>query len=281
MNTYRNQGIRTWSVIHLIQLKKLDLQGSPALKFNMKSLHHSSCLEELTWKMARMPSPDELEREDTQGTDDHELSGMSGSTQGYQSIWKRPHCTWDWHLPNLQKLDLAAIFAFMFDFQWLQYLPNLQTFQLNTLSWTERRYERHIMLKDLLKSEYQQELDEGGSKVILSDRYISLPKLESIELAGHWIFEEKVLEILFLTMASNLHRVNFRSGCTGFNLEECITFSRKMPHLEKVDLRMQFTPDEIRKVGLVPKKGLQYEQSKKMGVAFDIDGSAFCDILGL
>ncbi|KAK3821550.1 MAG: hypothetical protein J3Q66DRAFT_367246 [Benniella sp.] len=290
MVTYRHRDIRAWSVVHLPQLKKLNLQGSPALHFNMGSLHHSPCLEELSLRMAfinpddtfifyRMPSPEELEREDTQGTDDHEPSGMPGSNQGYQSIERRPRYTWDWHLPNLQKLDLAAVFAFMFDFQWLQYLPNLQTLQLSILSSANRLHERHITLKDLLKSEHQQESDGDGSKGILSDRYISLPKLESIVLKGRWIFE-KVLEILFLAVAPNLHKVDFGSDCTGCTLEECIISSRKMSQMKQMHLHMLSADDEIQRVGLVPRESLQDEQRKKMRVTFILDGRAFCDILG-
>jgi len=286
MVTYRHQDIRSWSVVHLPHLKKLDLKGSPAVHFNMGSLHHSPCLEELDLRMAiinpndtfvfyRMPSPEELEHEDTQGIDDHELSGMSDSNQSYQSIERRPRYTWDWHLPNLKKLELAAVFAFMFDFQWLQYLPNLQTLQLSTLSSVNRLHERHITSKDLSKREQQQQLDEDGSREILSDRYISLPKLELIQLDGHWIIEEKVLEILFLTVAPNLHRIDFGSDCTGYTLEECVALSRKMPRMKKLFLPILSAGDEIQRVGLVPRESLQDERT-----TFFLDGGTFCDILG-
>ncbi|KAK3821497.1 MAG: hypothetical protein J3Q66DRAFT_426719 [Benniella sp.] len=45
---------------------------------------------------------------------------------------------WDLNLPKLRKLNLAAVFAFTFDFQWLQQLPNLQTLQLSTVSSDEQ-----------------------------------------------------------------------------------------------------------------------------------------------
>ncbi|KAK3821565.1 MAG: hypothetical protein J3Q66DRAFT_398586 [Benniella sp.] len=290
MVTYRHRDIRSWSVVHLPQLKKLDLQGSPAIHFNMGSLHHSPCLEELNLRMAiispyqgdrhyRMPSPEELEREDsdTEGIDSHEPSGILGSNQGYLPIGRRPRYTWDWHLPNLKKLNLAAVFAFMFDFQWLQYLPNLQTLYLGTSSSTNSLHERHITLKDLSKKEQQQELEEDGSRETLSDRYISLPKLESIELDGPWIFEEKVLEILFLTVAPNMHWISFGSDCTGYILEECIILSRKMLQMEKVYLDMRLARDEIQRTGLVSWDSLQDEQRKKRRVTFYLDGGMFYD----
>ncbi|KAF9347634.1 hypothetical protein BGX34_002972, partial [Mortierella sp. NVP85] len=275
MVTYRHRDIRSWSVVHLPHLKKLDLQGSPAIHFNMGSLHHSPCLEELKLKMAqisshnsryyRIPSPAELEHEDSdsEGVDDHESYGMLGSNQGYQSIGRRPRYTWDWHLSNLKKLDLAAVFAFMFDFQWLQYLPNLQTFRLTTSALNNGLHGRHITLKDLLKRGQQQQLDEDGSSEVLSDRYISLPKLELIELDGHWVFEEKVLEILLLALAPNLHWVTFGSDCNGFTLEECVTLSRKMPHLKNVHTPMRLMWDEILNLGLVPSGHLRDEQRNK------------------
>jgi len=292
MVIYRHQDVRSWSVVHLPHLKKLDLQGSPAIHFNMGSLHHSPCLEELDLKMAltsprngacyyRMPSPEELEREDsdTEEVDNHESYGMPGSNQGYLPIGRRPRYTWDWHLPNLKNLELAAVFAFMFQFQWLQYLPNLQILYLNTLSSTNSLHERYITLKDLSKKEQQRKLEEDGSGEIQSDRCISLPKLESILLNGHWIFEEKVLEILFLAVAPNLHRVSFGRDCTGFTLEDCIALSRKMPQLEELYLSMQLTQDDIQRMGLAPTRDAPGDQRNKKCVTFNLSAGVFYDIL--
>ncbi|KAK3821564.1 MAG: hypothetical protein J3Q66DRAFT_398585 [Benniella sp.] len=290
---YRHRDIRSWSVVHLLHLKRLDLKGSPALHFNMESLHHSPCLEELTLKMDTafrgtfwcflIPYPEELECEDsdTEAVDGHESSGIPGSNQGHQSIGRRPRYTWDWHLPKLYKLELAAVFAFMFDFQWLQYLPNLRSLRLSTISWANKLHERHITLKDLSKREQQQPLDEYGPREILSDRYIGLPKLESIELDGSWIFEENVLEVLCMRVAPNLHCINFGSDCTGFTLEECITLSRKMPHLKKILLILPWTHDEIRQLGLIPGKDLQDEQRNKKCVEYSLDRNIFYDAQGL
>ncbi|KAF9344799.1 hypothetical protein BGX34_005309, partial [Mortierella sp. NVP85] len=292
MVTYSHRDIRSWSVVHLPHLRKLDLQGSPAIHFNMGSLHHSPCLEELDLKIAGIntpsplwyyciPSPEELMREDSDSerVDDHESSELPGSNQGYRHIGRRPRYTWDWHLSNLKELDLAAVFAFMFNFQWLQYLPNLHTFCLSTLSSINRLHERHITLKDLLKRGQQHQLDEDGSSEILSDRYISLPKLESIELDGSWVFEEKVLETLFLAVAPNLHWVSFGRDCTGFTLEECIALSRKMPQMEKVYLSMQLTRDEIQNLELVSTRDAQGDQRKKRRVAFVLSAGVFYDVL--
>jgi hypothetical protein len=227
-----------------------------------------------------IPSPEELEREDsdTEGVDDNDLAGISGSNRGYQSIGKRPRYTWDWHLPNLKELNLAAVFAFMFDFQWLQYLPNLQYLRLCTLSSTNRLHERHITLKDLSKREQHQQLDEDGPREIPSDRYISLPKLESIVFDGHWILGE-VLEILFLTVAPNLRHAYFGGDCTGLTLEECITLSRKMPQMNRMTLPLRLTRDEIRKLGLVSRGDAQDDQCNKRRVKFSLSAGLFYDVL--
>jgi len=292
--TYRHRDISSWLVVRLPRLKKLDLKGSPALYFNMGSLHHSPCLEELTMKMAitnpdtidayyLMPSPEELVHEDldTEGVGDHGPSGASDSSQEYQLIRRRPRYTWDWHLPNLWKLDLAAVFAFMFDLRWLQYLPNLQSLRLDTSS-SGRLHERHITLKDVSKKEKrQQSLEEDGSEEILSDRSIRVLKLESIQLTGRWVFEDKALEIIFLVVAPNLHRVEFEGNCTGFTLEECVALSRKMPQMEKMDLRMLSMSDETQRLGIVRWKDVPADQRNKKRVAFRLDTGTFYNILAV
>ncbi|KAF9352524.1 hypothetical protein BGX34_012114, partial [Mortierella sp. NVP85] len=101
---YNHQEVRSWSPVSLPHLKELDLQGSPALHFNMDSLHHSPCLEILNLTMKSMhrkvgryymPSAEELERDDSdnQGNAGNEVSGMPGSNQGFDSIRRRPRYT--------------------------------------------------------------------------------------------------------------------------------------------------------------------------------------------
>jgi hypothetical protein len=135
-------------------------------------------------------------------------------------------------------------------------------------------------LEDFSRREPQSPPDEYGSSDILPDRYVGLPKLESIELGGRWIFEENVLEVLCLAVAPNLHRITFGSDCTGYTLEECITLSRKMPLIKKMDLPTLSAGDEIQRVGLVPVGALQDEQCNNERTAFYLDAGTFCDILG-
>ncbi|KAK3821507.1 MAG: hypothetical protein J3Q66DRAFT_333474 [Benniella sp.] len=279
MINYRHRDIHSWPVVSLPNLKKLDLKGSPALHFNMDSLHHSPCLEELTVKMTPLPDDDddycqyrisslnglEYQDSDTEGVDGCESSGMPGSSLAYQSIGGRPQCTWDWHPSNLRKLDLAAAFALMFDFRWLQHLPSLQSLRLDISSPVKTAHRRHITLKDLLRREPQQASNEGGSEEFISDRYINLPKLGLIELNGDWIFEDKVMDTLCMAVATNLSSFIYNSRYPDLTLMECITLSREMPRLKKMQLRT---------LGLEPEKSAQYEQLVK-GVVFVIDGQKY------
>ncbi|KAK3821510.1 MAG: hypothetical protein J3Q66DRAFT_398540 [Benniella sp.] len=288
LTTYRRWGIRSWPVVCLPHLKKLDLKGSPALHFDMDSLHNSPCLEELTMEMTHLsggkdkywqyhiPPLEGLEYEDsdTEGVEDHESSGMSGSSQAYQSIGGRPQYTWDWHPSKLRKLDLAAVFALMFDFRWLQHLPNLQSLRLNISSPVKTAHRRQIALKDLLKREPQQASDESVFGEILSGRSISLPKLESIELNGDWIFEDKVMDTLCMAVALHLCSFSYNSRYAGLTLSECIALSRKMPRLKKIQLRTLPTWEDPCRLGLEPEKSAQYEQLVK-GVVFAIDGQKY------
>ncbi|KAK3821509.1 MAG: hypothetical protein J3Q66DRAFT_333479 [Benniella sp.] len=284
---YRHRDIHSWPVVSLPNLKKLDLKGSPALHFNMDSLHQSPCLEELTMKMTpipvvgkycqyHIPSLEKLVHEDsdTEEVDYQWSSGMPGSSLAYQSIGGRPQCTWDWHPSNLRKLDLAAVFALMFDFRWLQHLPNLQSLRLDISSPVKTAHRRQIALKDLLKREPQQASDEGGSTEILSGRSISLPKLESIELNGDWIFEDKVMDTLCMAVAPHLCSFSYNSRYAGLTLSECIALSRKMPRLKKIQLRTLPTWEDPCRLGLEPEKSAQYEQLVK-GVVFAIDGQKY------
>ncbi|KAF9366797.1 hypothetical protein BGX34_007571 [Mortierella sp. NVP85] len=289
--TYNHHDIWSWSSVHLPHLKKLELTGSPALRFNLESLHHSPCLEELALTLAStlsyntlsrrdsscyyIPSPEDLEREDS---DDHELSGTPGIvSQGYPSIGKRPRWTWDWCLPMLYRLSLDAVFAYKFDFQWLQQLPNLQYLQLNTSSMAGQLHERHITLKDLSRRGQHQKDD--GEEHILSDRYVSLPKLESIHLHGHWVVGERVVEVLCLVVCPNLRSVSLQKNCRGYTHQEWMTLSRKMPQMERLDLRLSLTSSKIKKLGLIPEHELVDEQRNKKRVEYVIDYKSYYDIL--
>jgi hypothetical protein len=283
--SYVPRDIRPWSVAHLPQLKKLHLEGSPALHFNVDSLHHSPCLEELTMGMT-LVSPDDVdayypmprlaglvhEDSDTEGVD-HAPSGIPNSSPPYQSIGRRSRYTWDWHLPNLQKLELAAVFALIFDFRWLQHLPNLQSLRLDSIGSVPRPYTRRITVKDLSK----RELDEDGSEEILSDRSIRVLKLESIVFSGCWVFEDRVLEILFLTVAPNLRWLSFGWDCEDLNLMECVVLSRKMLRIERMSLHSVWNRDEALKLGMVPSTGTQDDQSDKKRV--HLTAGTFYDFL--
>ncbi|KAK3806809.1 MAG: hypothetical protein J3Q66DRAFT_375130 [Benniella sp.] len=279
--TYNHHDIWSWSPVHLPLLKKLKLSGSPALRFNLASLHHSPRLEELTLGLSvfdqtrhsfdcYIPSPEDLEREDS---DDHELLGTPGTvSHGYQSTGRRPRWTWDWYLSELSNLHLDAVFAYKFDFQWLQHLPNLQHIRLNIAS-GNYFHVQFISLKDLLKrKEEQQDKDENHT---VSDRYISLPKLESIDLGGYWNFLDKVVETLCLVVSPNLRRVNLGYNDGGCTLQEWIALSRKMPCIERLDLNTNtlLTCDRIKELGLTPQD--IWDDPKQKRIVYKIGGTCY------
>ncbi|KAK3821491.1 MAG: hypothetical protein J3Q66DRAFT_333442 [Benniella sp.] len=286
---YNHREVRSWSPVSLPHLKVLDLQGSPALRFNMDSLHHSPYLETLSLSMEAMyysdrcyyiPSAEELERDDSdnQGTDSHEISGMPGPNQEEPgSIGRRPRYTWDWYLPNLSDLQLAAVFAFQFDFQWLQYLPNLQRLRLDMRS--SRQYDptvshkRRITLKDITRGQHLHQQDEDGFEEILSDQFISLPKLDTMYLFGQWNFKKKVVETFCSSVAPNLRYAEFGNGYAGITPQESIALVKRMPCLQYIYLGLPLTPEKMQGLGLAH-WGEVPEQEKHCNkqLVFDLHG---------
>ncbi|KAF9366796.1 hypothetical protein BGX34_007570 [Mortierella sp. NVP85] len=285
--TFSHQNIVLWSSFHLPRLKKLKLTGSPALRFNLESLHHSPCLEELTMRILLLeredghfhfnpPSPEDLEDGDS---GDDGLSGTPGAaSQGYPWSGKRPRWTWNWYLPMLCKLDLEAIFAYRFSFQWLQHLPNLQHICLDTVSPDDdTHYGRHVTLKDLLRGRLQRQ-DEDGVH-ITPGRYVSLLRLESIELNGHWIFDEKVMETLFLIVAPNLRKVKFGRECSGYTAQEMVILARMMPLMERMALDLLLNGAEAQELGLTHEHELEDEQCDIRRREYNLGWETFYDIL--
>ncbi|KAK3806816.1 MAG: hypothetical protein J3Q66DRAFT_358522, partial [Benniella sp.] len=288
VTTYRHRDIWSWPSVSLPHLKKLLLTGSPALRFNMESLHYSPCLEELAvgvlyFEQRRcdlyhhIPPPEDLESEDL----DHDEQAGTPETvsHGYQLIGRRPRWTWDWDLSKLCTLGLDAVFAYKFDFHWLQQLPNLQSLHLDSLSLD--RHERLVTMKDLMKGkdqQYQQQEDDHGRQTA-PDRFISLPKLESIYLDGDWAFEENVMETLCLVVCPCLRSVTHRDESSGPTLREWITLSRKMPHLQDLCVNGWWQHEEILKLGLVPKDEPGDNQLNKKRVKYLIDWKTYYDVL--
>ena len=291
--TLHYRDIRSWSPVRLPHLKKLDLRGSPAIRFNLESLRYSPSLEELSLQIEALddhshdkPPPEGLECEDSPGTrqrtESHEPSGESGTmVQGYPSIGRSPQFTWDWYLPKLSSLYLRAVFALTFDFQWLQQLSSLQRLHLDTGSSVERSVrERRIALGELSECQQKrQQLDENRSGEVLSDLYFSLPKLESMTLEGRWIFEERVLEVFCLVVAPNLHGVDLGEGCSGYTLQEWIPLARRMPHVECMALGLPLMDDEIREAGLTPEQELRDDQRNKKRIDYNFWQGTFFDLL--
>ncbi|KAF9349043.1 hypothetical protein BGX34_002096 [Mortierella sp. NVP85] len=287
--TYNHRGILPWPPVCLPHLKKLDLTGSPALFFNLDSLHHSPCLEELSLGMPKVgwmyyiPSPDEmhedLETEDFQGAafDGHWFSGTSGSSQEYNSIERRPRLPWGWHLPNLSRLDLKAVFAYKFEFQLLQYLVSLQFLRLNTTSTHGRHHMRTVTLKDLSRETRQEQ--DNDLELNLSNLIFSSPTLRTIDLEGQWRVDALVLEALCLVVAPNLREISFGRGCVGFSLHNWVKLSRRMPHINLMKWDQILSVDEIRDMGLRSIHDPQGEHRNKRCIKHIIGRATLWDVL--
>ncbi|KAF9349278.1 hypothetical protein BGX34_001882 [Mortierella sp. NVP85] len=288
---YNHREIQTWPSVSLPHLQKLDLMGSPALHFNMDSLHHSPCLEYLGLGMQSsgiyffIPPPEEMaiEDSDTQTSpdttmDNNGLPATQETFQDYRSIERGLRFKWNWHLPNLQKLILEAAFAFKFEFQWLQHLPKLRSVFLNTSSSERKLHERIITLEDFSRGLHHPK-SEGGMDI--PDRYLSLPTLESFTLYGSWIIEANVLETLCLIVAPNLREICLGPRCSGYTLREWVAVTRKMSCVELVHSERCFMDDEIRDVGLVLFDESQEGNNGKKPVEYSLSGKQLRDTLEL
>ncbi|KAK3821610.1 MAG: hypothetical protein J3Q66DRAFT_333763 [Benniella sp.] len=289
ITTYTHRDIRSWPSVNFPHLKKLDLVGSSALYFNLDSLHHLPSLEHLSLGLPKLhhgfyiPSPEDMNRDDSNKPDSHNTTaedhGSSGGpllSEGYQSVGRRPRFTWDWYLPNLRELDLNAVFAYKFDFQWLQHLPKLQSLQLNTSSSQDGLHERSIASKDLSRGSHsqRQQHEDGGHRIW--NHYLSSPTLEKIQLLGHWTIDSKALEILCLLVAPNLSRISFGASCVGHTLEELVALSRKMLCKVSWCLDRWFNDEEIQNVGLVSM--LREEDHRKHPISYSLLGRQVWDV---
>jgi len=289
--TYNHRGILPWPPVCLPHLKKLELTGSPALFFNLDSLHHSPCLEELSLgmpKVGRMyyiPSPDEMhENSETEGFQDaafdgHWFSETSGSSQEYNSVERIPGLPWGWHLPNLSRLDLKAVFAYKFDFQLLQHLVSLQFLRLNTTSTHGRLHMRTVTLKDLSRETRQQQ--DNDLELNLLNLIFSSPTLRTIDLEGQWRVDALVLEALCLVVAPNLREISFGRGCVGFSLRDWVKLSRRMPHINLMKLDQLLSVDEIRDMGLRSIHDPQGEHRNKRCIKHILGRATLWDVLDM
>ncbi|KAK3821495.1 MAG: hypothetical protein J3Q66DRAFT_333452 [Benniella sp.] len=233
-----------------------------------------------------IPPPEEMAIEDSDTqisqdttTDNSGLSATQENFQDYRSIGRGSRFKWNWHLPNLQKLILEAAFAFKFQFQWLQHLPKLRSVFLNTSSSEGKLHERSITLEDLSSGPHHLKSEDGGKGI--SDRYLSLPTLESITFYGPWMIDAKILEVLCLIVAPNLREIFLGPRCRGCTLREWVAVTRKMPRVELVHSERWFMDDEIRGVGLVSFDGSQEGNNGKKLVEYSLSGKQLRDTLEL
>jgi hypothetical protein len=104
---------------------------------------------------------------------------------------------------------------------------------------------------------------------------ISSPKLQWINLSGHWIFDEEVMETLCLIVSPNVRSVCLVNGCSGPTLQEWITLSRKMPLMERLCLTTRLTRNEIHELGLVSKDLIGEEECEKKRIEYVLDWKTY------
>jgi hypothetical protein len=274
ITTYIHRDLRSWPSVSLPCLQSLVLHGSPSLFFNTGSLHRSSSLKQLHLSMSDLnglhyiPPRDDLECDETDSQDSLDSTDTL--------IGDRPQLTWDWDLAELRELDLKAVFAFTFDFQWLRHLPNIRTVILNSDSTDGILHARRIKMTDLLKQPDQ--LFRGPDE---PDQFFTSPMLKQIVLHGHWNISAKVLKVLCLVVAPNLHEIHFGANCAGHSLQDWVTVSREMHHVKQLRSDRQFADHEIQALGLISSIGPQKKYINKRLVEHTLSGEKFLDVLDL
>ncbi|KAF9902132.1 hypothetical protein EC991_005245 [Linnemannia zychae] len=237
---YRLNEVVYWTPAELLELCDLYLVGTPAISFHPDTLRSTANLERMeinthTTRAASLytpPSEDFDSEAGGAGGDGESDNGINGNLWADEShsaasgtlsiLKKRPTWTWDWNLPKLVDLKLEGEIAYKFKFKFLDKVPNLLYFWVDTTSWS-RQHERTVEIMDLLKPGYQHpelahffEKEKQRSRVIdsvdggntddtkLEDElawkefeYVHVPGMKRFTLTGQWSLESRVLEILF------------------------------------------------------------------------------------
>ncbi|KAK3808077.1 MAG: hypothetical protein J3R72DRAFT_481118 [Linnemannia gamsii] len=184
---YSKQEIVLWLPADLPEVKTVCLRGWSSLSLNPTTLHSTKKLRNLKLTLTRpdgycyIPPADELDepiRAEDGGRDD-EYYGVLDS-------FLRPKWSWDWHLPELRKLDLTSEFAYRFEFKMLHGCPNLEILRLHMRT-TEGLHTRVVSESHLFVS------GVGG----LPERIVS-PKLKKLYMNGCWVIHDPSVLSQFL-----------------------------------------------------------------------------------
>ncbi|KFH71416.1 hypothetical protein MVEG_01715 [Podila verticillata NRRL 6337] len=134
----------------LPQLTMLQLCGTAALSFHPDTLHSTKELQILVLGMPEGTPIPSVQSIHSSGTPWPELVHSDyEDTSGAMFSHPRPQWTWDWHLPNLDTLDLSVGFALHFQFRMLQRCPNLCELFLSIFS-EEGRVKRVLTEQDFV-----------------------------------------------------------------------------------------------------------------------------------
>ncbi|KAI9236931.1 MAG: hypothetical protein BYD32DRAFT_437034 [Podila humilis] len=212
------------------RLSKLFLCGTAALSFHPDTLHSTKELQILVLGMPEGTPIPSVQSIHSSGTPWPELVHSDyEDTSGAMFSHPRPQWTWDWHLPNLDTLDLSVGFVLHFQFRMLQRCPNLCELFLSIFSEEGRGHAQmqpvlHAYLEELFEkvadfAKRQEQYEEAQRQLRKSrpDR-LEVASLKQLHIYGHWIISEPVLETMLLEVFPNLKKV-YKHQCEGFSEE--------------------------------------------------------------
>ncbi|KAF9584826.1 hypothetical protein BGW38_005023 [Lunasporangiospora selenospora] len=148
--------------------------------------------------------------------------------------------------PQLRVLKLEAVFAYRFEFEMLAHCPLLEQLVLDLGSWPQART---ITRDDLVLTNPTQSDDPANGLTGISPQSLLLPRLERLELYGHWLVSEPIWELLLWRVMPNLVELIERH-CQGFTLYFWIQTTMQLPRLRHVSSRLRYTKRHGMSVGL-------------------------------
>ncbi|GJJ72403.1 hypothetical protein EMPS_04760 [Entomortierella parvispora] len=245
LNHYRCSHIIPWSPAHLPKLTTLRLIGSAALSFHPETLRHCTKLEELTlglysWNPSRTFIPPSTEMHQFEqilsAANEHENPWLPPSLTG---MFTRPTWKWDWHLPQLTRIQLTSEFAWRFQFRMMQGCPNLELLVLSTIT-MESLQGRGGHLRILKEDDFQ---DAAGNAILA-------PKLSAFHLLGQWSISDAALLYMFGKVMPNLTEINEES-CIGFTFRGWMQATDELMSLKRAISKLEVRERTLKLGGLL------------------------------
>ncbi|KAI8601235.1 hypothetical protein EDD21DRAFT_375033 [Dissophora ornata] len=262
---YRVQDIQRCRPANLPHLICLDLQGWPALTFHPETLRGALNLEQLNIHMRNLGDNSYFFIPVTEEQQQASVASSDINVQGARRIQYRapstksarlqdPLWTWDWYLPRLTWLRLAAEFAFRFQFKMLRGCPQLVNLGLDIGAPEESNARRTLTKDDFFvlsasaeernRSQLHQNVSQQqGRQLIVAS------SLRSLTLAGAWVIDPEVLSTLFGRVMPDVAYIN-EVDCQGFGPGGWLTALGGLKSLTIATSSQELTPEESVQLGL-------------------------------